>query len=170
MREKELSQGCGSFSRYARVPVSTTVALYSRVLRGLRGRNRFGFTFTLPLLKHCGGVAAPPQGERESPISAYGGDGAGCGLTIKGLNDRCLLCAVSPACGKSGPTAGSLGCDVAASPACGKSPKSGPTQSDRYSRQHPLRMGKVPPGMWFVFPLCKSSRFADRCPVKQGLM
>ncbi len=36
--KKEPSQGCGSFSRYARVPVSTTVALYSRVLCGLRGR------------------------------------------------------------------------------------------------------------------------------------
>lgn len=64
-------------------------------------------------------MITPPQGERESPISAYGGDGAGCGLTIKGLNDRCLLCAVSPACGKNLITAGLLHF-LAASFVCGK--------------------------------------------------
>ena len=39
---------------------------------------RFGLTFALPLLKYCGGGATPPQGEKESPISAHGGDGAVC--------------------------------------------------------------------------------------------
>ena len=102
-----------SFS-FTRVPASPTVAPHSRVLCDLHGRMSSG----------------PPQSYfveilwrgDNTPISAYGGDGAGCGLTIKGLNDRCLLCAVSPACGKN--TAGSLGRDIkeAASSACGKNP------------------------------------------------
>ena len=40
-------------------------------------------------------------------------------MTIKGLNDRCLLCAVSPACGKNLITAGLLHF-LAASFVCGK--------------------------------------------------